>query len=64
MTEFASRREPSCDVVHRRGRGVVVGLMASHANRVGAGQAVIIVGVALRTLRAGQVEPGERPARR
>ena len=63
VTQFASCREAGRDVIHRRGGGVVVSLVATHANRVGAGQVVIVVDMALRALRAGQVESGQRPAR-
>ena len=63
MAEFACRREAGGNMVDRGGRGVVIGLVAADAHRVSRGQVVIIVEVALRTLRAGQVEAGQGPAR-
>ena len=62
VTALASQRE-ALDVVHWRGCVVVVLLVATHATGVGAGQVVIIVDVTLRALRAGQVVPGQWPAR-
>ena len=57
---FAGRREAR--MRHRRGRVVVIGLMARHTR--GAGQVVVIVDVAIRTLpRRGRVRPGQREPR-
>ena len=63
MTLLACSREAELDVVHRRGRVVVVGLVATHASRVRAGEIVVVIGVALSALRAGQVEARQWPAR-
>ena len=64
VTLLTSSRESGLDVIHRRSCIVVVGLMAAHASGICAAEVVIVVDVALRALRAGQVEPSERPARR
>ena len=59
---FARGREARCNVIHWRGRVVVIGLMARHTR--GAGQVVVIVDVAIRTLpRRGRVRPGQREPR-
>ena len=59
---FARGWEARRDVIHRRGRVVVIGLMARHTR--GAGQVVVIVDVAIRTLpRRGRVRPGQREPR-
>lgn len=61
---LARRWEASLHVVDRC-RGVIeVLLMTADARRIGRREVVIVVDVALRTLRAGQVEASERPARR
>ena len=62
VASFAGGRESSRRVVHWRGRVVVVRLMARHAGS--AGQAVIVIDVAIRALprrnqvRSGQCESG------
>ena len=59
---FARGREARSNVIHRRSRVVVIGLMARHAR--GAGQVVVVVDVAIRTLpRRGGVRPGQREPR-
>ena len=56
---FARGREARCNVIHRRGRVVVISLMARYARR--AGQVVVVVDVTIGTLpRRGRVRPGQR----
>lgn len=57
---LARRREAGCNMVHRNLGVVVIGLVASHAGRVG--QVVVVVDVALRARRRG-MEARQRPAR-
>jgi len=60
---LTSSREARLRMVHRRGSRVEILLVATDASRVGSAQVVIIVHVALRALRAAQVEAGQRPTR-
>jgi RNase P protein component len=48
VTSRAGGRKPGRNVVHRRSRIVIVGLMTRHTSR--AGQVVVIVDVTIRTL--------------
>ena len=62
VADFAGRGKRTCDVIHRRQSVAVVLLMARIAGR--AGQVVVVVDVAIRTLtrrdrvRTGQGEAG------
>ena len=58
MTLLAGGGETQLNVINWRSRGVVVLLVTADTRRVGAGQAVVVVNVTLRALRAGQVESG------
>ena len=58
VTQFASRRESSRDVVHRGESVVVIRLMAAHAGR--SGDVVVAINMATRALQRGHhVRPGQ-----
>ena len=61
VAEVARGWETGCHMVHGVRRGGVIVHVTRGANRVCAGQVVVIVDMALTALRAGQVEPGQRP---
>ena len=61
VAEVARGWETGCHMVHGVRRGGVIVHVTRGANCVCAGQVVVIVDMALTALRAGQVEPGQRP---
>ena len=61
MTLLTGRREVRLHVVRIR-RGVEIVQVAADAGRVGSGQVVVVIDVALRALQC-RVRPGEREAR-
>ena len=62
MAGFARRRESCGNMVHRRSRGVVVGLVAGHAGR--AGEVVIVVDMTVSALpRRRGMRPSKRESR-
>lgn len=64
MAKLASRRKAQLDVVYRRGRAVIIVQMTGDACRICAGQAVIVIDVAIGAhARRNGVGIGERESR-